>query len=66
MKSITVQLPEALARELGKVVDSGWFASEDEAVRAALLEFLDPHRRELIERFQLDDIAWALKQKATE
>ncbi len=63
MKSITVELPDKLAQELAAMVDSGWFRDEGEAVRLALLEFLRRHRLELTERFQLEDIDWALRQK---
>ena len=63
MKSITVELPDRLAEELGAMVGGGWFTSEAEAVRAALMEFVRRHRPELVERFQLEDIAWALDQK---
>lgn len=63
MKSVTVQLPDRLAQELDAMVDAGWFSDPDEAVRLALLEFLRHHRLELAERFQFDDIAWALQKK---
>lgn len=50
-----------------QLVKAGWFRSEEEAVRLALIEFLRRHRFELLERFQREDIEWALKQKgATE
>jgi len=35
-------------------------------VRLALLEFVRHHRLELVERFQREDIAWAIKQKGAE
>ena len=63
MKSIQIELPEKLAHELDMLVRQGWFRSEEEAIRFALLEFLRRHRLELLERFQRDDIAWALRQK---
>jgi len=44
-------------------VKAGWFRTEEEAVRLALLEFVRRHRVELLERFQREDIAWALRQK---
>ncbi len=64
MKSIHVELPEKLAEELGRLVEAGWFRNEDEAVRLALLEFVRRHRFELLERFQREDIAWALREKS--
>ena len=63
MKSIQIELPEKLAHELDMLVQQGWFRSEEEAIRFALLEFLRRHRLELLEQFQRDDIAWALRQK---
>ena len=63
MKSIQVELPEKLAQELDAMVKKGWFKNEAEAVRLALLEFVRLHRLELLERFQREDIAWAVKQK---
>jgi Arc/MetJ-type ribon-helix-helix transcriptional regulator len=63
MKSVQVELPEKIADELEQLVKAGWFRSEEEAVRLALVEFLRRHRFELLERFQREDIEWALKQK---
>ena len=63
MKLIQIELPDKLARELGAMVEAGWFSSEAEVVRLALLEFVRSHRIELLERFQREDIAWALRQK---
>jgi Arc/MetJ-type ribon-helix-helix transcriptional regulator len=63
MKSIRIELPEKLAHELDMLVQQGWFRSEEEVIRFALIEFLRRHRLELLEQFQRDDIAWALRQK---
>jgi Arc/MetJ-type ribon-helix-helix transcriptional regulator len=65
MKSIQIELPAKLAHELDMLVQQGWFRSEEEAIRFALLEFLRRHRLELLEQFQRDDITWALWQKDT-
>ena len=65
MKSIQIELPEKLARELDMLVQQGWFRSEEEAMRFALLEFLRRHRLELLEQFHREDITWALRQKDT-
>ncbi len=40
MSTVTVELPDELASELERVVKSGWFADENEAVRTALRELL--------------------------
>ena len=63
MKSINVDLPEKIAEELARLVETGWFRDEAEAVRVALVEFLGHRAAELQERFQRDDIEWALRQK---
>jgi Arc/MetJ-type ribon-helix-helix transcriptional regulator len=63
MKTIQVALPDRAAAEIGELVRAGWFASEDEAVRAAVLDFVRRNRTELLERFLREDIEWALQQK---
>lgn len=63
MKSLQIELPDKLAAELKLLVEAGWFRNEEEAVRMALLEFVRRHRADLLERFQREDIAWALEHK---
>ena len=63
MKSINVDLPEKIAEELSRLVETGWFRDEAEAVRVALVEFLSHRAAELQERFQYDDIEWALRER---
>jgi Arc/MetJ-type ribon-helix-helix transcriptional regulator len=63
MKSMQIELPEKLAHELDMLVRQGWFRSEGEAIRFALVEFLHRHRLELLEQFQREDVTWALRQK---
>jgi Arc/MetJ-type ribon-helix-helix transcriptional regulator len=62
---MTIELPDRLAQELDAMIEAGWFSNHGEAVRFALLEFLRRHRLELAERFQREDIAWALKEKVS-
>lgn len=57
MKSVQVELPDKLAAELDELVRAGWFHSEDELVRMALVEFVRRYRFQLLERFQREDIA---------
>jgi len=64
MKLVKVELPDKLAEEIETLVKAGWFQSKEEVVRIALIEFIHRHRFELLERFQREDIAWALQQKA--
>ena len=63
MKSLQIELPDKLAHELDIMVQTGWFRSEDEVIRFALLEFIRHHRFALQEQFQREDIAWAVRQK---
>jgi Arc/MetJ-type ribon-helix-helix transcriptional regulator len=63
MTTMQLHLPDELARELETLVTEGWFESREEALRTALTEFLRRHRRELIEKCQEEDIAWALRHK---
>jgi Arc/MetJ-type ribon-helix-helix transcriptional regulator len=63
MKLLQLEVPDQLAAELDELIKKGWFQSPGEVVRFALLEFLRFHRFELTERFQREDIAWALGQK---
>ena len=60
MKTLEIEVPDQLAQALKALVDKGWFASEAEAARLALAEFVRHHRLDLQEQFQRDDIAWAL------
>ncbi|MBO0801315.1 MAG: hypothetical protein J2P31_21050, partial [Blastocatellia bacterium] len=61
--SLHIELPDKLAGELHQLVQSGLFQSADEAIRLAPVEFLRRHQAMLTERFQREDIAWALSQK---
>lgn len=63
MKAITVEVPDKAAAEIDHYVRAGWFTSEAEVVRAAILDFVRRNRVELLERCMREDIAWALKQK---
>ena len=65
MKAIQVELPDKLAAEIKVYVNAGWFDSEGEVVRAALMDFVKRHRIDLLDRFVRDDIEWALKIRST-
>jgi len=43
---------------------TGVFENTAEVVRVALREFISRRRFELMERQQLDDVAWALREKS--
>jgi Arc/MetJ-type ribon-helix-helix transcriptional regulator len=49
--------------EVDALVRDGWFADEAEVVRLALIELVHRYRFALLEKFQREDIAWALRQK---
>ncbi|MDL1896764.1 CopG family transcriptional regulator [Anaerolineae bacterium CFX7] len=63
MKVIEIELPDKVAVQLNELVTDGWFKDEQEIVRIAVLEFIRKRHFELLERFQRDDIAWALTYK---
>ena len=63
MKAIHVEFPDKVAAEIEAYVRAGWFASEAEVVRAAVMDFVRRRRIELLERFIRDDIEWALELK---
>lgn len=63
MEILHVEIPSQLASELHRLVESGWFKNEQEAIRLALTEFVRSNQFALIERFQREDIAWALAQR---
>ena len=62
MTSMQIDLPDQLSSELQRLVDAGLFATEQEIVRLALLEFLRRNQATLTEQFQREDIAWAVAQ----
>jgi Arc/MetJ-type ribon-helix-helix transcriptional regulator len=62
MKKIQLEVPDKLAEELDAIVKAGWFNDQSEVVLAALREFVQRRSFALQERFQLEDIDWALKQ----
>lgn len=64
MKTMQLELPDQLAREVETVVEIGRFETPGELVRAALRDFLDSRRFELLEQQQSQDIAWALREAA--
>ena len=64
MKTLQVELPDQMAHDVEDAVETGKFENTTEVVRAALREFISHRRFELMERQQLDDIAWALNEKS--
>jgi Arc/MetJ-type ribon-helix-helix transcriptional regulator len=64
MKTLQVDVPDELIRDVENAINAGLFENPAEVVRAALREFLASRRFELMERQQLDDIAWALGERS--
>lgn len=67
MKTLDLELavPDTLEAKMSELVAEGWFSSKEELTRWALTEFVRQHKFELQEKFQRDDIAWALRHKET-
>lgn len=63
MKTLQVELPDEMAREVENAVQAGAFQNAAEVVRASLREFISRRRFELMEQQQLQDVAWALREK---
>lgn len=63
MRTVTIELPDQLWRQLEAMVGAGWFKDEGEALRLAVTEFIRHRPLELAERFQREDIAWALRTR---
>lgn len=63
MKTLEVQVPDRVAKEMEELVRAGWFASEAELARQALTGFLRSHKFRLQEEYQRADIRWALSLK---
>ena len=64
MKTLQVELPDEMAREVENAVETGTFENAAEVVRASLRDFISRRRFELMEQQQLQDIAWALREKS--
>ena len=62
-KTLQVELPDEMAREVENAVETGTFENAAEVVRASLREFISRRRFELLEQQQLQDVAWALREK---
>ena len=65
MKVLQVEITDELARAVDSAVKAGPFENAAEVVRASLREFIFHHRFEFMERHQLQDVAWALSEKAS-
>jgi len=60
MKTINIDIPDKLAKEIESYIKGGWFNDESELMREALREFIRSRRPMLTEKFMEEDIEWAL------
>ncbi len=65
MKTLSIDLPDKLAAEIGAYVKAGLFRSEPDAVLAAMSEFVRRNRLDIMERFAREDIEWAKREALT-
>lgn len=63
MKTLEIEIPDQLSRQIAELVRRGWFTDENDLTRQALGAFLRHHRLDLQEQHQLDDIEWARRLK---
>jgi Arc/MetJ-type ribon-helix-helix transcriptional regulator len=63
VKTLQLELPDEIAREVERAVADGRFENAAEVVRAALREFVGRRRYELMEQQQLQDVGWVLREK---
>ena len=66
MTSLQIELPDKLAAEVQRLVQAGWFETEQEIIRLALIEFIRRNEAALTEQFQLEDTSWAVAQARPE
>lgn len=66
MKTLRVELPDQVAREIEQAVQAGLFENATEVVRVAVREFVTRRRFELIEQQQPQDIAWLCNRRLSE
>jgi len=61
MITLTIEYPDQLHEQLGKLVEAGWFKTPEQGVLEALRRYLSGHSVELQEKQILEDVEWALK-----
>jgi Arc/MetJ-type ribon-helix-helix transcriptional regulator len=60
MKIIKTEIPDQMFEQLHRLVQAGWFTSQDQIVRQALEKFLHANRPEVLEKHVREDVEWAL------
>jgi Arc/MetJ-type ribon-helix-helix transcriptional regulator len=61
MKSIKVQLPDQVYRQIEQLVEDGWFKSREDMVELAVRKFLASFRPDLIAKSIREDVEWGLR-----
>lgn len=63
MTSIAFNLPDSVSVLIDGYIKAGVFKTREELLFAAISEFVNRNRLELMEYFANEDIEWAKKQK---
>jgi predicted transcriptional regulator len=63
MTTLSIEFPDALAKQLQSLVREGWALDEQQIVIEALRRYLDAHRPQLIETQVMADVDWGLDAK---
>jgi Arc/MetJ-type ribon-helix-helix transcriptional regulator len=61
MITIKSQIPRKLYLQLRRLVDEGWFRSQEDIIDEAVRRFLYSHRPEVMERYLQEDVEWGLR-----
>jgi Arc/MetJ-type ribon-helix-helix transcriptional regulator len=61
MRHLGIDITDEMEADIRSYVSAGYFRTEQEMLAAALQEFLRRHRPDLEERYQMDDVSWAMK-----
>jgi Arc/MetJ-type ribon-helix-helix transcriptional regulator len=64
MKTLEIEIPDQLGRQIEELVRRGWFSNEGDLTRQALGDFLRNHLLDLQEQHQLSDTEWARSLKS--
>jgi hypothetical protein len=60
MKTVSIQLPDALAKRLEELTREGWIGGPEQVIVEALRRYLESHRPELIASQIKADVEWGL------
>jgi metal-responsive CopG/Arc/MetJ family transcriptional regulator len=60
MKTIKINCPDDLAKELERLVAEGWEDSQEDAIVEAIRRYLRVRQPETLEKHLKADIAWGL------